>query len=317
MRTLALAFVTVLAAACGVDPAGDDDGMGSGSGSGSGSGEQPAFRVTSKDVVLNPGQEITYCYYFHTPNTEQVVIKKWVSDMTPGSHHMIMYFGGASQPADGTLDPNGCSFGGIPTWIYAAQTPHGELEMPQDDGAGKPLGMLVPPNQAAYFEMHYLNQGDTPLTVHVDLEAYAYAKDVTYTPTAAYITYNGEINIGVGAMNYTETETCGVPAGVQFWTVSTHSHKQSIKTSIMDGSSMVFFSEGPDAWEHPGAQSWMTSPFYTFSTGRLTYSCTYNNPTGRAIEDGQSAATDEMCMATGYIFPMTTAKFCYTNQGPF
>ena len=101
-----------------------------------------------------------------------------------------------------------------------------------------------------------------------------------------------------------------------FWTVSTHSHKQSIATTIMDDTSMVFHSEGPTAWEHPGAQSWMKSPFYTFSSGSLTYTCTYNNTTGRTITDGTSAQTDEMCMATGYVFPMTTAKFCYTNQGP-
>ena len=70
--------------------------------------------------------------------------------MTPGSHHMIMFYGNASQPADGTLDPTGnCGGGGgqrlsVPVWVYAAQTAHGELPMPPDDGAGKPLGMDVP-----------------------------------------------------------------------------------------------------------------------------------------------------------------------------
>src|SRR5262245_15230551 len=226
----ALAFVTVLAAACGTVPGGDD-----GKGSDSGTGEQPAFKITSKDVTLNPGQEITYCYYFHTPNTEPLVIKKWISDMTPGSHHMIMFFGGAAQPADGTLDPSGnCGGMSIPVWIYASQTPHSELPMPADDGDGKPLGMVVGANQPAYFQMHYLNQGDTPLSVHVDLEAYAYAANTAYTPTAAFITYNGDIAIAPNAMNYTEQETCTVPAGVKFWTVSTHSHKQSIKTQISD-----------------------------------------------------------------------------------
>ncbi len=322
MRTLGLGlvFVTVFAAACGTEPMGDDDGMGSGSGSGSGSNDpDAAFTVTSKDVTIAPGEEITYCYYFHTPNTSELAINKWVSDMTPGSHHMIMFFGDDSQPADGTLDPTGnCGGGGfsVPVWVYATQTPHGELPLPTDDGTGKPLGMNVPANKPAYFQMHYLNSTDEPITAHVTLSAYALDASVDYTPTAAFVTYNGDISIPANATNYTETETCNLPAGAKFWTVSTHSHKQSVKTKLEDGGTQIFLSEGPDAWEHPGSKDW-GMPFYTFASGTMTYSCTYDNPTSNTIVDGPSAQTNEMCMGTGYFFPATTAKFCYTNQGPF
>ena len=58
----------------------------------------------------------------------------------------------------------------------------------------------------------------------------------------------------------------------------------------------------------------MPSKFYTFSTGKLTYECTYNNPTGATIKTGDSAQTDEMCMATGYYFPATKATICYGNN---
>ena len=65
-------------AACGVEhspPGGDDDGSGL---------PPPArgFQVTTPEVTIMPHQEITYCYYFHTPNTENMVIKKWSSSMT-------------------------------------------------------------------------------------------------------------------------------------------------------------------------------------------------------------------------------------------
>jgi len=310
MRRLALACLIAgpIAACGGPNPAGDDGGTGS-----DGNGEQPAFKITSKDVTLNPGQEVTYCYYFHTPNTQQLIVKKWASEMTPGSHHMIMYWGQAGQPADGTLDTS-CGGAQVPVWVYATQNPKSELAMPTDDGAGKPLGMVVPPNQPGYFQMHYLNQGDDPLTVHVDLEAYAYEAGVAYTPTAAFITYNGDISIPAGATNYPQTQTCTVPANVQFWTISTHSHKQSVATQIADGASVIFNSTD---WEHPGAQSWMSTPFYKFASGQLTYSCNYTNMTSHTITDGSSAQTDEMCMATGYMFPAPASKFCYTNQGPF
>jgi hypothetical protein len=51
----------------------------------------PVFTITSSPLQLEPGQEVTKCFYFTMPNTETVSIAKWVSDMTPGSHHMIMF----------------------------------------------------------------------------------------------------------------------------------------------------------------------------------------------------------------------------------
>ena len=54
--------------------------------SGSSSTMIPAFSIVSGDLQLQPGEETTKCFYFHTPNTVRVNIHKWVSDMTPGSH---------------------------------------------------------------------------------------------------------------------------------------------------------------------------------------------------------------------------------------
>ena len=36
---------------------------------------------------------------------------------------------------------------------------------------------------------------------------------------------------------------------------------------------------------------------------RLSYRCDYANDTDAPIEDGESAATNEMCMAIGYYLP--------------
>src|SRR5438132_2795912 len=102
---ISLALV-VFVAACG------SSGTGGGGGGGGGGGPDaadpngtPVFDITSTDIMLQPGQEVTYCYFFHTPNTAAVAVNKWVADMTPGSHHMIFFTGGAAH-ADG-LDMTG------------------------------------------------------------------------------------------------------------------------------------------------------------------------------------------------------------------
>jgi len=321
--SLGFAFVLVTAlAACGGD-------------SGGGGGDDttapdaaviapPArgFQVISPDITIMAGQEITYCYYFKTPNTENMVIKKWVSDMTPGSHHMIMFSTTTEQQPAGTITASGCGVGGasaanIPAWIFASQTAHAELALPTDDGAGKPLGQEIKAGTPAYFQMHYLNATDADIKVHVTVNAEAYEATDAYTPTAPYITFNGNISIPPGGVGVAQTQTCSTPPGAKFWMMSTHAHKQAVKTEVKNGmptSTDVAFSSTD--WEHPGAKAWMATPFYTFTGDKLTYTCTYDNTGSNAARTGKtgdSAVTDEMCMATGYYFPAPKSRLCYNN----
>ena len=339
---LGLAFVSLVACGTdGTDPTGADGGNnGSGSGSGSGNIDPPArgFQIRSADIQIEPGQEITYCYYFRTPNTEPMAIHKWVSSMTPGSHHMIMFTTSNDLMPPGTVSASNCGFGGgtslqnRPVWTYAAQTAESTVDLPADDGAGKPLAQVVQPNTPGFFQMHYLNATDQTITVHVTLNAEALAADAAYTQTAAYITYNAGLSIKPTATNGgapsvanggIATATCNTPANTKFWMMSTHSHKRSIKTEVRNGmpasTAVTFTSED---WEHPVPQTWMTAPFYTFSDAsgpnKLTYTCTYVNETNGTIVSGDSAQTNEMCMATGYMFPATAPTFCIcASQGCF
>src|SRR5262249_24943771 len=156
-----------------------------------------------------------------------------------------------------------------------AQTPMSSVALPTDDGAGKPLGQKIGANTPAYFQMHYLNSSDEPIMAHVVLNAEAYDAGATYTPTAPYITYNNNIDIPPNAVGWVETMPCSVPPSVSFWTMSTHAHKQAVRTTVKNSAGDAVFTS--QDWEHPGAQSWPTAPFYTFASNQLTYECEYNN----------------------------------------
>jgi hypothetical protein len=231
---------------------------------------------------------------------------------------MILFFTNSLSQPEGTVSSSNCGFGGgtsgIGAWVYAAQNVDQDMALPTDDGNGQPIGMDVPVAQPGFIQMHYLNTGDADITVHVTLNAEAYDAGVAATKTAAYVTYNGNISIPAMSTGTKATNTCAIPTNVKVWSMSTHAHKQAVHTEVRDGaaaSTNVVFAS--DNWEHPGAKFWMTSPFYTFTSGKLTYECTYDNPTNRTITDGDSAQTDEMCMATGYYFPATKATICYNN----
>ncbi len=297
---LSASVVTSLVAACGTDPGGTP------------ADESPAFSVVSADVTIAPGEEVTKCFYFHTPNTEILHVHKWVSEMTTGSHHMIYFQAlGGTQPADGTIDD--CEGAGQPLPVYGAQTPHHEEDFPLDD-VGVQLAQVVVPNVAGYFQMHYVNAGDAPLTAHVELTAYALDDNTGFTRTDLFGTYNADINIPAHATNFKVSATCDVTQGAKFWSMSTHAHKQAVTTEVRDGSQMLFRSAD---WEHPGAQQWSAPEFYTFGS-KITWECTYDNIGSNAnnsIVDGQSARTNEMCMATGYYFPAAGPRGCVMSGG--
>ncbi|HEY5935744.1 MAG TPA: hypothetical protein VIU61_13945, partial [Kofleriaceae bacterium] len=281
-----------------------------------------AFTITSSDLTLQPGEETTKCFYFHTPHTEDVVVSKWVSDMTPGSHHMIAYQNlSGQQPADGTIDdcPVGGGTGtggiasiGLPT--YLTQLPHDEVVFPSDDGAGKPLAQIIPAATAGYLQMHYFNTSDAPLTAHVTLSAYGLPSATEFTRTDVFVTFNADIAIPPHAEDFVVSATCDI-ADKKFWQMSTHAHKQAVQTTVKDGAELLFTS---DNWEHPGEALWDGPTFYRFQQPQITWECTYDNTGTNAdttIVAGQSARTNEMCMAVGYQFPAVGPRGCIKRDG--
>jgi hypothetical protein len=304
---LASLLITIAVGGCAADSGPPpDDGGGNGS-----ADDLPApaqgFQVITPTIELMPGAEVTYCYYTRLPTTGMVGVKQWESKMTPGSHHMILYFTSTELKPAGTLTTDGCG-GGLGVWTYSAQEPSVQFAMP------KGIGMAVPAEQPAFIQMHYLNATDKVLPVHVTLNATTYAANEVYTPASAFITYNSNIKIPKGVPNNPGIASaggvCPVSADAKFFTMSTHAHKQAVGTQVLDGNELLFASTD---WEHPGAKVYPEDPFYSFTSGALTYRCDYKNPTGRVVEDGNSAVTDEMCMAIGYFFPATRPIFCLNS----
>jgi hypothetical protein len=314
MRSLALVLVTTFAG-CSSPSSGGPDG------STNGDGPPPppphGFQIISPTVAIAPRAEITYCYYFSTPNTSDLTIKKWASHMTPGSHHMIVYLTTGKLRDPGTLETQNCGlasngvFGTV--WTYAAQTPDQEMALPPDDGNGIPLGQPVKAGHFGFIQMHFLNTTDAVIHANVVLTAYAHDEGIQVVPTGPFVTLDTRIDLAPAAPGTSTTGmvsgNCAVASDAKFFAMTTFTHKQSVHTFIKDGGTTVFDSTN---WEHPGTGTWDTPPFFSFTSGNLTYQCEYANPNGYRVQYGDDPATDEMCMAIGYYFPAIggTGQFC-------
>lgn len=318
-----LAFVLVATlAGCGGSSGniGDPDASGP---TADGGLEPPArgFQIVSPTVDIDPGADITYCYYFRTPNTSDLAIKKWASHMTPGGHHMIVYLTPGKLQDTGTLvtlENKNCGLANIgmvgPVWTYSAQIPDYQTSLPADDGNGVPVAQVVKAGQLGFIQMHYQNATDAVIHAHVELNAYAYDDGVPVTQAEPFVTFDTQINLPAAPSPQLPTTgtvsgKCNVTSNLKFFVMTTYTHKQGVHTSVKDGAITVFDSTN---WEHPGTQHWDKSPYFSFTSGKLTYQCEYLNPNSYQILYGDSATTQEMCMAIGYYFPAVDGggRFC-------
>lgn len=283
-----------------------------------------SFQVVTPEIEVEAGQEIKICYYFRTPNTETVGIKRWASQM-PGVVHDLMLVAtpGTDKEAPGTVSSSNCFLGtnAASQVIFAAYTPSAELALPGDDGTGKPLANELGPSTPAFLMLHFFNPTSEAMKVKVILDAQSLAPGVAYTRSGTLLHHNLEISIPPGATGDVESQTVEAPPGIKFWRLSTHAHKQAVHTEIKDGASVVFAS---DDWENPGASTFGPPGFHTFSSGDLTTACTYDNLFGdnsaRTITSGESEATEERCLGLGFFFPAPVddpVVICLNDTGCF
>ncbi len=272
----------------------------------------PGFTIRSPDVELFAGQEITTCYYFRTPNMAQLAIRRWQSRMMVGGLDMTLFLTDGDRRPPGTQSDVGCSYqtaSEAPPLTYIAYRPEAAFDFPADDGAGTPVGQLLPANQAGFLRLHYRNPTGATIAIHVELEAIAYEANTVVTRAEPYITYNA--NIDVPPMSSaTAIDTCATPEGARFFSISTYSHKHSVHTYIKDAAATVFESTN---FSDPGSVKWTEAPFFTFASGSLTYQCDYVNATPQRIFSGDNTEVEEQCVAVTYFFPATAPVFCYNG----
>jgi hypothetical protein len=315
MRSLAFVLVTLVIACSSAKPVDPPD---------AGSPE-PDFQIVSPSIDISSHGDFTYCYYFHTPNTRDLSIRRWVSHMTAGSQFMIMYITPTDLQTPGTLSTTNCGLASAsipgPVLAYAAVSPDAEIKLPADDGEGNVVGQTIGPNQSGFIQMHFLNTTNAVIHAHVELDAYAYPDNASIVPAGSFVTFNRFISLPSAKDTNNPTMdtvngTCNVlPDGgkaPKFFLLTTHTYKQGVHTFVKDGNTTIFDST---SWADPGATHWNTSPFYTFASGSLTYQCEYANPNNYSITVGDSAATAETCMVIGYYFPSPagTGHFCLNS----
>jgi hypothetical protein len=110
--------------------------------------------------LIQPGEEVTECYFLKSSNTENEFYFPRKVRMRPGSHHLISYFIEEDVP-DGwgncNVGERRGSLGGAETSIV--DYPTGNVYAPENEGLGK----LLPRNVQVKLELHHVNTTDKPI----------------------------------------------------------------------------------------------------------------------------------------------------------
>lgn len=271
-----------------------------------------AVEVTTPSFTLQPGEEALKCYYTSLPRDEAMSITRLDTTMSSGSHHMIVFFTAAPNQPDGTLEdcvvlPSGAVAGKeIPLPLYLTQKPADSLSMPPG------VAMQLEARQSLVIEMHYVNATSDPIDASSTLRATLTHEDVQRADLFA--TYNKQIAV---PPHGTETVSghCAVPSDAHFFRMTTHTHRHMTSATIdryHDGQVGEELVRSTD-WENPTVRDW-SAPYFTLTAGEeLYYACSYSNDSDSVVHDGQSARTDEMCMAIGYFFPSPVPAVCLNS----
>ena len=173
------------------------------------------------------------------------------------------------------------------------------------------VGLSMTAGTQLVLNMHFVNPGTAPVSPTLKLNV-LYAKDVMYQ-AGTMVSFNASIDVPPAGPNGPGTQTvsgtCQAPVGSKFFAVTSHTHKHATVTDVN------FVSNGQSEnivhttnWEAPDVGLFYAPSFLTVNQGdSFTYSCSYSNSTSQAVLVGETAASNEMCMAIGYYFPAGNA----------
>jgi hypothetical protein len=314
-----LGFVIATIAACSSSPGTYGTGPGGPNPPDSGIAvSAPAFEIASPSIDVQPNTQVTFCYFFHTSNTDELHIKKWASKLGPGVAQMVLFLTQSDLQTPGTLTTDQCGINSMspgpngPIWTYSAESAESadaSMTLPDDDGTGThtAVAQTVVAGQSGFLQLQLANTTQQVIHATATLDATAYVDGTQVTMAAPFLINNPVISLpSAPSPNMPTTDTvtgsCPVDPTAKFYFLSTQTFNLGTRAFIKDGSSDQMLVDTTN-WANPDHKE--APPVLSFSSGQMAYGCNFSNPTSRTVESGDGPATGEMCAVYGFYFPAT------------
>jgi hypothetical protein len=211
--------------------------------------------------------------------------------MNKGSHHLHLY--NVTVGTSRTLED--CDTSDFHPIVHSSDRPHGETQYP----AG--MAARIRGTNGFRLEMHYLNATTAPITLKAQVKLSPVdPSTVTKWVASLYLNrYRLSVPPGAGTRI---TTTCNIPdtyGQIHLLSAGSHMHRRGVHYVANTNAGVKLLET--DEWED--APYAVFDPPIAMNPGdSVTWTCTYDNPTGQTFEFGPSAVDNEMCIYVGRYF---------------
>jgi Copper type II ascorbate-dependent monooxygenase, C-terminal domain len=266
-------------------------------------------------IPVAAGGETTLCIEKRLTTTESILVTRMVADLSPGSHHLIVY---QSTGTTEQLTPFACQpFEGLVSNTAVPLMLVGEEHV--DYGFPVGVGMTVPAGQMLRVEAHYINTTSAAIQGmgNVQLEGLPLAAAGTFIE--ANFGFWGTLDIDIPANSTFSTPVLFQPgiAGTTVFTVSSHQHHLGTEVKVWMSADAGDTSDpilDETNWAAPALEQ-LTPPITFDGTNGFSYQCSWDNTTSSAVMFGESA-NDEMCFVGLYYYPSHGFDKCFDGTCP-
>lgn len=297
MRMYALPLLLPLVAGCGANAL--PDGVAASPDLAMAAGADDRV-VDLPQFSLQPGEEKILCAYVPPDNVERYV-NRFTTDMTPGSHHLIVF----RVPATGgpATGPEPCNNGLPVGMLPGAQEPHTELPLPPG------IAYRVGAGEGLYFQMHYINATPAPITAHVTYRMGTIAKG-SVKELAGELFYS-MWNLKVPTGKSTQEQTCKAPYDMNLTLATGHMHKHGLTFDAAVNGQPVYHTSD---WDSPQWKDFPAPGYQVKQGDAIHWACNFDNETGAILKFGDSAEKNEMCIFVGLFWPAPNSETLFVCQ---
>lgn len=246
--------------------------------------------MTTVQFAISPGGEVFKCQNFRNPLGKDIAIVESESFMAPGSHHMFLFREPAIAADSNAVED--CSGVEFRDYVHLAQQPQIKWTYPEG------VARLLSGNDGLRVAVHYLNATSSPLTGQVSVTL-TYEDPSQAQFLAAPIFLNQTL-LAVGPGSSTASRQFAVPYSIAMIRAVGHMHSRGKLFSAVTNTGQSIYETS--AWSEP-VERVFDPPLVISGGSTITWSCTYDNPTGTVFTFGESATANEMCIMYGLFYP--------------
>jgi hypothetical protein len=282
----------------------------------SGAGGESADRITFDiSTRVEAGEEVQLCKYVAMPTDRgDMAASRGSHTYSDGSHHFLVYRTTFDDVPAGGDELHPCDesawMSDVRGVAYAAQTPEGELALPEG------VSQRFAPGEVLLFQTHYLNAGVEPLDASMHLAFDLVDPAEAPVEAGVFFFFNPVIHVPPRGES-TSRLSCPVTGDVDLVFAVSHMHARGVGYEAHVEGEAEGSLYASDEWAEPVSRVFAEGEAGARleAGSKITYACDYANTGDATYQAGPSATSDEMCMFIGMYYPRldTETELCWNG----